>query len=175
MIFKGQLVIIVSNENTSGKEKNNKLFHTRIYNYNFYYYYYIILFKLFCSHYTYLYRSLYLYIYILSIKFCYINTSSPGYVKFITKMEALQYSAKEKKLNYVKIPIPKIEKDDDVLIKVAYAGICGTDLHIIQGEFPCNQKVPFSLGHEFSGTVVKVGDKVKSFKEGDRVSVDPNR
>lgn len=90
-------------------------------------------------------------------------------------MEALQYSAKDKKLSLVKIPIPKIEKDDDVLIKVAYSGICGTDLHIIQGEFPCNQAVPFSLGHEFSGTVVEVGGKVTTFKKGDRVSVDPNR
>lgn len=90
-------------------------------------------------------------------------------------MEALQYSAKDKKLSYVTVPIPKIEKDDDVIIKVAYSGICGTDLHIIQGEFPCNQAVPFSLGHEFSGTVVEVGSKVNAFKKGDRVSVDPNR
>lgn len=90
-------------------------------------------------------------------------------------MEALQYSAKDKKLSLVNLPIPKIKEDCDVLIKVAYSGICGTDLHIIQGEFPCNQEVPFSLGHEFSGTVVDVGAGVKTFKKGDRVSVDPNR
>lgn len=90
-------------------------------------------------------------------------------------MEALQYSAKDKKLSLVNTPIPKIQDDSDVLIKVAYSGICGTDLHIIQGEFPCNQAVPFSLGHEFSGTVVEVGPGVKTFKKGDRVSVDPNR
>lgn len=45
----------------------------------------------------------------------------------------------------------------------------------IQGEFPCNDKEPFSLGHEFSGTVVDVGPAVKTFKKGDRVSVDPNK
>lgn len=91
-------------------------------------------------------------------------------------MEALQYSAKDKKLSHVTVPIPKVNPDsEDVLIKVAYSGICGTDLHIIQGEFPCNQAVPFSLGHEFSGTVVEVGSLVKTFKKGDRVSVDPNR
>lgn len=90
-------------------------------------------------------------------------------------MEALQYSAKEKQLSVVSIPIPAIKKENDVLIKVAYSGICGTDLHIIKGEFPCNEKEPFSLGHEFSGTVADVGRSVYTLKKGDRVSVDPNR
>lgn len=90
-------------------------------------------------------------------------------------MEALQYSTKDKKLSFVKIPVPRIKDEDDVLIKVAYAGVCGTDLHIIQGEFPCNRTMPFTLGHEFTGTVVAVGSKVYTLKKGDRVAVDPNR
>lgn len=102
-------------------------------------------------------------------------THGAGYKTLPNKMEALQYSAKDKKLSLAKIPVPKIQAASDVLIKVACAGICGTDLHIIQGEFPCNQEVPLSLGHEFSGTVVAVGAGVRALKENDRVSVDPNR
>lgn len=45
---------------------------------------------------------------------------------------------------------------------------------MLQGEFPCNKTNTFTLGHEFSGTVVEVGSEVTNFKKGDRVSVDPN-
>ncbi|XP_063926519.1 D-altritol 5-dehydrogenase-like [Zophobas morio] len=89
-------------------------------------------------------------------------------------MEALRYTAKDKKLELTKVEVPKITNPDGILVKVAYAGICGTDLHIIQGEFPCNAERTFTLGHEFSGTVVEVGANIKTFKAGDRVSVDPN-
>ncbi|CAH0549581.1 unnamed protein product [Brassicogethes aeneus] len=89
-------------------------------------------------------------------------------------MEALQYTAREKKLQLVQIPIPKVSLPNQILIKVAYAGICGTDLHIIEGEFPCNKTNTFTLGHEFSGTVIEVGSNVSNFKKGDKVSVDPN-
>ncbi|CAH1168720.1 unnamed protein product [Phyllotreta striolata] len=89
-------------------------------------------------------------------------------------MEAINFTAKTKKLELVRVPVPVITQPDQVLIKVAYSGICGTDLHIIQGEFPCNEKNSFTLGHEFSGTVVDVGADVKIFKKGDNVSVDPN-
>ncbi len=61
---------------------------------------------------------------------------------------------------------------DDVLIKVAAAGICGTDLHILHGEYEANY--PLIPGHEFSGTVVAIGDNVTRFHVGDRVTADPN-
>nr|CAI5861993.1 unnamed protein product [Callosobruchus analis] len=89
-------------------------------------------------------------------------------------MDAINFTLKSKTLQLVKLPIPKIEKPDEVLIEVAFAGICGTDLHIIQGEFPCTDKKPITLGHEFSGVVIDVGSEVDIFKKGDRVSVDPN-
>ncbi|KAG5880768.1 hypothetical protein JTB14_012648 [Gonioctena quinquepunctata] len=89
-------------------------------------------------------------------------------------MEALRFTAKNNKLELVQIPVPKVSNPEDVLIKVAYSGVCGTDLHIIQGEFPCNTKEAFTLGHEFSGTVVDVGSDVTIFKKGDKVAVDPN-
>lgn len=60
----------------------------------------------------------------------------------------------------------------DVLIRVANCGICGTDIHIIDGEFPPTQ-YPIIIGHEFGGTVEAVGADVIGFKPGDRVGVDP--
>ena len=56
---------------------------------------------------------------------------------------------------------------DEVKLKVAAAGICGTDIHIIKGEWPCNP--PVVLGHEFCGTIVEVGSQVRRFKLNDRV------
>lgn len=58
---------------------------------------------------------------------------------------------------------------DLVKIKVAYAGICGTDLHSFKGEY-ASIKPPITLGHEFSGIVVAIGEDVKNIKVGDRVS-----
>ncbi|MFD0828901.1 zinc-binding dehydrogenase [Neobacillus sp. M.A.Huq-85] len=59
--------------------------------------------------------------------------------------------------------------DDLVKIKVAYTGICGTDLHTFTGEYR-NAKTPLVLGHEFSGIVAEVGKDVKTVKVGDRVT-----
>jgi L-iditol 2-dehydrogenase len=56
---------------------------------------------------------------------------------------------------------------DEIKLKIGTAGICGTDLHIIKGSWPCN--VPVVIGHEFCGTIVEVGSQVKTFKPGDRV------
>jgi 2-desacetyl-2-hydroxyethyl bacteriochlorophyllide A dehydrogenase len=62
---------------------------------------------------------------------------------------------------------------DDVLIAPSYAGICGTDLHIYRGEFHNRVQYPAVLGHEFGGQILEVGQNVKGFKRGDRVTVDP--
>ncbi|KAI4454960.1 sorbitol dehydrogenase [Holotrichia oblita] len=88
-------------------------------------------------------------------------------------MQAVVFNLQEKSLGVVKKDIPRIENGDQILVKVAYAGVCGTDLHIIQGEFPI-KKDGVTLGHEFSGVIVDVGTSVKSFKIGDHVVVDPN-
>jgi 2-desacetyl-2-hydroxyethyl bacteriochlorophyllide A dehydrogenase len=60
----------------------------------------------------------------------------------------------------------------EVLIQVAAAGICGTDLHIYHGEYEATY--PIIPGHEFSGTVVDVGAEVRRYRPGDRVTADPN-
>ncbi|MCM3790671.1 zinc-binding dehydrogenase [Domibacillus indicus] len=56
-----------------------------------------------------------------------------------------------------------------VKIKVEYTGICGTDMHTFSGQYR-NSKTPLVLGHEFSGTVVEVGENVTKVKVGDRVT-----
>ncbi|MGW6903350.1 zinc-dependent alcohol dehydrogenase family protein [Streptomyces sp. NPDC054940] len=59
-----------------------------------------------------------------------------------------------------------------VVIDVAACGLCGTDLHILQGEFA--PKLPIVPGHEFAGEVVGLGSEVTELKIGDRVAVDPS-
>lgn len=60
----------------------------------------------------------------------------------------------------------------DVIVQVGACGICGTDIHIIDGEFPPTT-YPIIIGHEFGGTVVQVGERVSGVRVGDRVGVDP--
>ena len=60
----------------------------------------------------------------------------------------------------------------DVIVEVAGCGICGTDLHILDGEFA--PTLPIIPGHEFSGTVVAVGGGVDDVGVGARVAVDPS-
>ena len=63
---------------------------------------------------------------------------------------------------------------EDVCVKVAYCGICGSDFHKAAGkEYIHAVEYPFALGHEVSGVITKVGDRVSAFKVGDRVTVDP--
>ncbi|WP_416979573.1 zinc-dependent alcohol dehydrogenase family protein [Streptomyces sp. T028] len=60
----------------------------------------------------------------------------------------------------------------EVVIKVAAVGLCGTDLHILQGEHA--PSLPIVPGHEFAGEVVAVGSEVSELTVGTRVAADPN-
>lgn len=61
---------------------------------------------------------------------------------------------------------------DEALIRVSYAGICGSDLHIYnKGMFI--QNIPETMGHEFVGIIETVGDQVKGFSPGDAVIANP--
>lgn len=67
------------------------------------------------------------------------------------------------------IPVPA---DDEILLEVKAAGLCGTDVHIYKGEyFGSYPRIP---GHEFSGVVAGVGKNIRDFKIGQHVSADPN-
>ena len=79
--------------------------------------------------------------------------------------------AEPRKLEIRDIEIPEIS-EEEVLLKIEYAGICGSDMHIYNGvhsfRFP-----PVIVGHEVAGTVVKTGAKATRLKIGDRVAVLP--
>ncbi|MFE7572886.1 zinc-dependent alcohol dehydrogenase family protein [Streptomyces sp. NPDC057539] len=60
----------------------------------------------------------------------------------------------------------------DVVVAVAACGICGTDLHILQGEFA--PTLPIVPGHEFAGEIVEIGSEVTELSVGDKVAVDPS-
>ena len=79
----------------------------------------------------------------------------------------------DNKLSVVTKPIPKITNPQDVLVKISFSGVCGTDLHILGGEFPSSPKA-VTLGHEFCGVVENIGPGVVHVKVGDRVVIDPN-
>lgn len=67
------------------------------------------------------------------------------------------------------IPIPEIGSRD-VLVRVAYIGICGTDPHMHHNLVSFKMNVPLVFGHEFSGIIEEVGKDVNGFKVGDRVT-----
>lgn len=71
-------------------------------------------------------------------------------------------------------PMPAVGPED-VLIQVKACGVCGTDVHIYEGDKGAADVAPPTiLGHEFAGVVTQVGTNVIRYKPGDRVSVDPN-
>ena len=80
------------------------------------------------------------------------------------------------KMDFEERPIPQ-PKDDEVLVKLDYVGICGSDLHYYEtgaiGDYVV--KPPFVLGHEPGGVVVEVGKDVKHLQVGDRVALEPGK
>jgi threonine dehydrogenase-like Zn-dependent dehydrogenase len=76
------------------------------------------------------------------------------------------------KIELGEIPIPQVTQPDDVVIKIAACGVCGTDLKILEGKHAYRQNVV--IGHEFNGVVVEIGSHVRHIKVGDRVAIDNN-
>jgi L-iditol 2-dehydrogenase len=73
-------------------------------------------------------------------------------------------------LNYTDVPTPELG-DDDVLVKIKAAGICGSDVHGIDGS--TGRRIPpIIMGHEASGVIEKTGSNVIGWKKGDRVTFD---
>lgn len=80
------------------------------------------------------------------------------------------------KMGYVEREVPQ-PADNEVLVKLEYVGICGSDMHYYEtgriGDYVV--KPPFVLGHEPGGVVVEVGKDVKHLKIGDRVALEPGK
>jgi threonine dehydrogenase-like Zn-dependent dehydrogenase len=71
-------------------------------------------------------------------------------------------------------PIPDIGQNE-VLVKVMACGVCGTDVHIFEGDKgAADNPLPIILGHEFAGIAEKTGENIDDIKPGDHICVDPN-
>ncbi len=86
-------------------------------------------------------------------------------------MKAIIYEA-PRSFSYRDVSDPVIEADE-VLIRVRACGMCGTDLHIHEGEFA--PRFPLIPGHEFAGEIVAVGSDAGDWRAGDRVVANCNR
>ena len=73
-------------------------------------------------------------------------------------------------LTIQEVPVPEVPRDR-VLVRVAACGVCHTDLHAADGDWPVKPALPFIPGHEGVGHVAAVGADVRSVREGDRVGV----
>ncbi len=80
-----------------------------------------------------------------------------------------------RKMKMVKVPKPQISNPEDVLIRMVTVGVCGSDIHYYTDGKIGSQvvKYPFTVGHECSGIVEKVGMSVSGIRPGDRVAIDP--
>ncbi|GAA4532642.1 zinc-binding dehydrogenase [Mycobacterium paraffinicum] len=88
-------------------------------------------------------------------------------------MRAERYYADTKRVALEDVPIPE-PGPGEVLVKVAFCGICHSDLSLINGTFPAQRPVVIQ-GHEASGTIAKLGPEVTGWAEGDRVVVAAGR
>ncbi|MBD7938891.1 MULTISPECIES: zinc-dependent alcohol dehydrogenase [Cytobacillus] len=83
-------------------------------------------------------------------------------------MKAVTYQG-PKRVAVTKVADPKIEKKDDLIVKITSTAICGSDLHLYQGNMPLPEG--YVIGHEPMGIVEEVGPDVTKVKKGDRVVI----
>jgi len=82
-------------------------------------------------------------------------------------------------VEYTDVPDPKIVKSNDVIVRIGGAGVCRTDLHVIEGVWRPHMDpngdslLPLILGHENAGWIEEVGSEVEGLKKGDPVIVHP--
>ncbi|MED4953756.1 zinc-dependent alcohol dehydrogenase [Paenibacillus macerans] len=84
-------------------------------------------------------------------------------------MKAVTYQG-IKNIAVKEVPAPKIEKPDDMIIKITSSAICGSDLHLLHGMIP-NLRENYIIGHEPMGIVEEAGPAVTKLKKGDRVII----
>ena len=87
-----------------------------------------------------------------------------------TTMKAAVVHEFGKPLTIDEVPVP-VAGPGQILVKIAATGVCHTDLHAAEGDWPFKPTPPFIPGHEGVGHVVAVGNGVRHVKEGDRVGV----
>jgi len=108
------------------------------------------------------------------------HISNPKHIKIKTEITMIQHIPTEqwaqvveqtgKPVVYKKIPVPK-PGPDEVLINIKYSGVCHTDLHALNGDWPLKTKIPRVGGHEGAGIVVALGSLVDYIQLGDYAGV----
>ncbi|WP_188493158.1 NAD(P)-dependent alcohol dehydrogenase [Williamsia phyllosphaerae] len=90
-------------------------------------------------------------------------------------MRAVQVVGYHQKLEMTELPIPTPSGPFDVVVKIGGAGVCRTDLHILEGQWAEKSQVtlPYTIGHENAGWVAAVGSAVTNVAEGDKVILHP--
>lgn len=83
-------------------------------------------------------------------------------------MQAVTYQGKQKVV-VKKVDYPKIQDNEDIIVKITSTAICGSDLHLYLGNFPL--PINYIIGHEPMGIVEEVGSEVTRVKKGDRVVI----
>ncbi|MFF3493116.1 NAD(P)-dependent alcohol dehydrogenase [Streptomyces sp. NPDC002795] len=90
-------------------------------------------------------------------------------------MKAVQVVGYGKNLEMAEVPEPRITGPFDVIVRIGGAGVCRTDIHILEGQWAQKSGVtlPYTIGHENAGWVHAVGSAVTNVAEGDKVIVHP--
>jgi len=90
-------------------------------------------------------------------------------------MRAARLFAYDKPLKVVDVDVPRVKNSTQVLVRITGAGVCHTDLHIVEGVWreKVQPSLPYTLGHENAGLVKEIGEEVTAVKEGDRVILHP--
>ncbi|MFI7195347.1 NAD(P)-dependent alcohol dehydrogenase [Nocardia nova] len=90
-------------------------------------------------------------------------------------MKAVQVVGYHTKLQLTEVPEPGIQGPLDVIVRIGGAGVCRTDLHILEGQWEekSGVRLPYTIGHENAGWVHAVGDAVTNVAVGDKVILHP--
>ena len=90
-------------------------------------------------------------------------------------MKAVQLHAYHQQPTLVEVPEPTVKGPLDVVVKIGGAGVCRTDLHIIEGQWEAamNPTLPYTIGHENAGWVHEIGSAVTNVAVGDTVILHP--
>jgi NAD+-dependent secondary alcohol dehydrogenase Adh1 len=93
----------------------------------------------------------------------------------MSTMRAVQVTGYHQNLQLAEVPIPTPTGPFDVVVKIGGAGVCRTDLHILEGQWAEKSQVqlPYTIGHENAGWVHAIGSAVTNVREGDKVIVHP--
>ncbi len=94
----------------------------------------------------------------------------------MSTMRAVQVVGYHQNLEMAEVPAPTPTGPFDVVVKIGGAGVCRTDLHILEGQWAEKNpqlQLPYTIGHENAGWVHAIGSAVTNVAEGDKVILHP--